>query len=72
MSKSIFKCEKNSPQKAFSKLKFVLGDVRDYESVKSACMGVDHIIHTAAMKHVHLSEMNPDECIKTNVNGAQI
>ena len=66
-----FQMREEFPSKAFSKLKFVLGDVRDYESVKSACMGVDHIIHTAAMKHVHLSEMNPDECIKTNVNGAQ-
>jgi FlaA1/EpsC-like NDP-sugar epimerase len=59
------------PLEEFPKIKFVLGDVRDYESIKSACKGVDYIIHAAAMKHVHLSEMNPDECIKTNVNGAQ-
>lgn len=57
--------------KKFSNLQFLLGDVRDYESVKSACKGVDYIIHAAAMKHVHLSEMNPEECIKTNILGAQ-
>ena len=33
--------------------------------------GVDYVIHTAAMKHVHLAEYNPNECIKTNVVGAQ-
>lgn len=66
-----FQMREEFPVEEFPKIKFVLGDVRDYESVKSACKGVDYIIHTAAMKHVHLSEMNPDECIKTNVNGAQ-
>ena len=55
----------------FQNLEFIIGDVRDYESVKSACKDVDYIIHAAAMKHVHLSEMNPEECIKTNVLGAQ-
>jgi FlaA1/EpsC-like NDP-sugar epimerase len=33
--------------------------------------GVDIVIHAAAMKHVHLAEYNPDECIKTNIGGAQ-
>jgi len=66
-----FQMREELPQNEFPKLKFVLGDVRDYESIKSACEGVNYIIHAAAMKHVHLSEMNPDECIKTNVNGAQ-
>ena len=59
------------PIEKFPKLQFLLGDVRDYESVKFACKDVDYIIHAAAMKHVHLSEMNPEECIKTNVLGAQ-
>ena len=66
-----FQMREEFPIEEFPKIKFVLGDVRDYESIKSACKGVDYIIHAAAMKHVHLSEMNPDECIKTNVNGAQ-
>lgn len=66
-----FQMREEFPIEEFPKLKFILGDVRDYASIKSACKGVDYIIHAAAMKHVHLSEMNPDECIKTNVNGAQ-
>ena len=64
-----FQMREEYPALEYPKLKFVLGDVRDYESIKSACKGVNYIIHAAAMKHVHLSEMNPDECIKTNVNG---
>jgi FlaA1/EpsC-like NDP-sugar epimerase len=36
-----------------------------------AFQGVDIVIHAAAMKHVHLAEYNPDECIKTNIGGAQ-
>lgn len=36
-----------------------------------AFRGVDYVIHAAAMKHVHLAEYNPDECIKTNIGGAQ-
>ena len=66
-----FQMREEFPIEEFPKLQFLLGDVRDYESVKSACKEVDYIIHAAAMKHVHLSEMNPEECIKTNVLGAQ-
>jgi UDP-N-acetylglucosamine 4,6-dehydratase len=66
-----FQMREEFPIEKFPKLQFLLGDVRDYESVKSACKDVDYIIHAAAMKHVHLSEMNPEECIKTNVLGAQ-
>jgi UDP-N-acetylglucosamine 4,6-dehydratase/5-epimerase len=66
-----FQMREEFPIEKFQKLEFIIGDVRDYESVKSACKDVDYIIHTAAMKHVHLSEINPEECIKTNVLGAQ-
>lgn len=58
-------------ERYFPKLEFKIGDVRDYDSVKTACKGIDYIIHAAAMKHVHLSENNPEECIKTNIGGAQ-
>ena len=51
-------------------LRYFIGDVRDYERLKRAFMGVDYIIHAAAMKHVHIAEYNPDECVKTNVGGA--
>lgn len=66
-----FQMRDEFPIEKFPKLQFLIGDVRDYESVESACKDVDYIIHAAAMKHVHLSEMNPEECIKTNVLGAQ-
>ena len=53
-----------------SKLRFFIGDVRDLERFKRACYGVDYIIHAAAMKQVPACEYNPNEAIKTNINGA--
>jgi len=53
------------------KIKFIIGDVRDLSSLERAFVGMDIVIHAAAMKHVHLAEMNPLECIKTNVHGAE-
>ena len=52
-------------------LRFFLGDVRDKERLTQACEGVDFIIHAAAMKQVPAAEYNPQECIKTNIEGAQ-
>lgn len=59
------------PQRDFDKIRFFIGDVRDYERVKRAFTEVDFVIHAAAMKHVPIAEYNPDECIKTNIGGAQ-
>lgn len=59
------------PRNQYPQLRFFIGDVRDYERLKMACEGVDVIIHAAAIKQVDTAEYNPDECIKTNVNGAQ-
>jgi UDP-N-acetylglucosamine 4,6-dehydratase len=53
------------------KLRFFIGDVRDYNRLKTAFQDVDYIIHAAAMKHVHIAEYNPMECIKTNIGGAE-
>lgn len=53
------------------KLRFFIGDVRDLDRVKLATKNVDYIIHAAALKHVPAAEYNPQECIKTNVNGAE-
>jgi len=47
------------------------GDVRDLERLKRAFSDIDYVIHAAAMKHVHIAEYNPDECVKTNVGGAE-
>lgn len=59
------------PESQFPQIRFLLGDVRDEQRLVRAFHGVDIVIHAAAMKHVHLAEYNPDECIKTNIGGAQ-
>jgi UDP-N-acetylglucosamine 4,6-dehydratase (inverting) len=63
--------EKEFPESRFPQIRYFLGDVRDMERLVRAFHGVDIVIHAAAMKHVHLAEYNPDECIKTNIGGAQ-
>jgi UDP-N-acetylglucosamine 4,6-dehydratase/5-epimerase len=45
--------------------------VRDYQRLRRAFAGVDHIIHAAALKHVPIAEYNPFEAVKTNIHGAQ-
>ena len=52
-------------------IKYMLGDVRDKESLQKAMRGIDIVIHAAAMKHLPASEQNPMECVKTNILGAQ-
>jgi UDP-N-acetylglucosamine 4,6-dehydratase (inverting) len=59
------------PKEKYPKLRFFIGDVRDYNRLKRALKGIEYVIHAAAMKHVHIAEYNPDECIKTNVGGAE-
>ena len=51
------------------RLKFVIGDIRDYDAVKQATRGIDYIFHLAALKHVPVCEENVQETIKTNING---
>ena len=53
------------------KLKFIIGDVRDYSALKKATRGVDIIFHLAALKHVPICEEQPEEAIKTNIIGIQ-
>lgn len=52
------------------KLRFFIGDVRDKERLRRAFEGVDYVIHAAAMKQVPACEYNPNEAIKTNIDGA--
>lgn len=54
-----------------SSLKFIIGDVRDFEAVYEACQNVDYVFHLAALKHVPICEHQPSEALKTNILGTQ-
>ncbi|AHG44170.1 UDP-glucose 4-epimerase [Rhizobium leguminosarum bv. trifolii CB782] len=53
------------------KLKFYIGDVRNYESVRDAMQGVDYVFHAAALKQVPSCEFYPMEAVRTNVLGTE-
>jgi UDP-N-acetylglucosamine 4,6-dehydratase/5-epimerase len=59
------------PESKYPMLRYFIGDVREESRLISAFEGVDIVIHAAAMKHVHLAEYNPMECVKTNILGAE-
>ena len=54
----------------FNKIKFYIGDVRDYNSIVGAFRGVDYVFHAAALKQVPSCEFYPMEAVKTNVLGS--
>jgi UDP-N-acetylglucosamine 4,6-dehydratase len=54
-----------------AKLKFYIGDVRDYDSIASAMVGVDYVFHAAALKQVPSCEFYPLEALRTNALGAE-
>ncbi len=66
-----FQMAQEFPEKQYPAMRYFIGDVRDKSRLKRAFEGIDVVIHAAAMKHVHLAEYNPMECIKTNINGAE-
>ena len=66
-----FQMAQDFPEDKYPQIRFFIGDVRDKERLVRAFEGIDYVIHAAAMKHVHIAEYNPDECVKTNVNGAE-
>ncbi|MBO3115236.1 UDP-N-acetylglucosamine 4,6-dehydratase (inverting) [Winogradskyella sp. DF17] len=66
-----FQMAQEFPSNKYPQLRFFIGDVRDRDRLIRAFQHVDYVIHAAAMKHVHIAEYNPDECIKTNINGAE-
>ena len=66
-----FEMAQKYPPSKYPNIRFFIGDVRDAARFKRACEGIDVIIHAAALKQVPTAEYNPDECIKTNIGGAQ-
>lgn len=52
------------------RLEFIIGDVRDRDHLRRSMRGVDTVVHTAAMRLVPHAEANPEECLRTNIEGA--
>lgn len=65
-----FQMEQEYHASKYKGIRYFIGDVRDFDRLKRALTGIDYVIHAAAMKHVHIAEYNPDECVKTNIGGA--
>lgn len=66
-----YEMKQKYPGLQYPQLRFFIGDIRDGARFKRACEGIDVIIHAAAIKQVDTAEYNPEECIKTNINGAE-
>jgi len=66
-----FQMAQEYPTSEYPAIRYFIGDVRDLERLKRAFSGIEYVIHAAAMKHVPIAEYNPDECVKTNIGGAE-
>lgn len=66
-----FQMNQEFPESKYPAIRYFIGDVRDSERLLRAFEGIEFVIHAAAMKHVHIAEYNPMECVKTNVLGAE-
>src|SRR5689334_18731703 len=62
-----FQMAQEYPADKFPQVRFFIGDVRDFDRIRRALKGIKYVIHAAAMKHVHIAEYNPMECVKTNI-----
>ena len=58
-------------RRKYPEIRYIIGDIRDYMSVKKACEGQDVVIHTAALKHIDVIESNPFEAVRTNIVGTE-
>ncbi len=66
-----FQMAQEFSESEYPQIRYFIGDVRDSKRLETAFEDIDIVIHAAAMKHVHLAEYNPMECVKTNINGAE-
>lgn len=66
-----FRMAQRYPDDKYPFMRYFIGDVRDMTRLDFALKEVDYVIHAAAMKHVHIAEYNPYECIHTNILGAE-
>ena len=66
-----FQMAQEFSENEYPQIRYFIGDVRDDKRLETAFEDIDIVIHAAAMKHVHLAEYNPMECVKTNINGAE-
>lgn len=65
----LFKLDQELDKSFKSQIRLFFGDIRDFDRLNMAFAGIDIVFHCAALKHVYLSEYNPFETIKTNLNG---
>jgi len=66
-----FQMSMEYPDSKYPAMRYFIGDVRDRKRLFRAFEGIDVVIHAAAMKHVHIAEYNPMECVNTNIIGAE-
>ena len=66
-----FHMMKKYPEEKYYFMRYLVGDIRDYNRLEYAFKNVDIIFHAAALKHVPIIEYNPLEAIKTNINGTE-
>lgn len=66
-----FEMAQQFPVTHYKSLRYFIGDVRDKSRLHRALVGIDVVIHAAALNQVPIAEYNPFECIKTNILGAQ-
>lgn len=66
-----FEMQQQYPEKKYPQLRFFLGDVRDQDRLRRAMVGIDTVVHAAALKQVPAAEYNPFEAVKTNILGGE-